>query len=57
MTLQRTTAGSGNLTRALLLVAAVIILMAVLTVIFGVNIPGPSYQIVPDPASGMGLPF
>ncbi len=46
-----------GLVRALLIVAAVIVLMLVLTVVFGVQKSGPSYQIVPDPASGLGLPF
>jgi hypothetical protein len=46
-----------GLVRALLIVAAVIVLMLVLTVVFGVQQAGPSYQIVPDPASGLGLPF
>jgi hypothetical protein len=43
--------------RALLIVAAVIVVMIVLTAIVGVGQTGPSYQIVPDPASGLGLPF
>jgi len=43
--------------RALLIVAAVIVVMIVLTAIVGVQQTGPSYQIVPDPASGLGLPF
>jgi hypothetical protein len=38
-------------------VAAVIVVMIVLTAIVGVQQTGPSYQIVPDPASGLGLPF
>jgi len=33
------------------------VLMIVLTAVFGVQQTGPSYQIVPDPASGLGLPF
>jgi len=53
---QRVTSNQG-LVRALLIVAAVIVLMLVLTVVFGVQQAGPSYQIVPDPASGLGLPF
>ena len=46
-----------DLVRVLLIVAAVIVLMLVLTAIFGVQQTGPSYEIVPDPASGLGLPF
>ena len=62
MALQRSTLGRRvsaypDLARALLVVAAVIVLMLVLTVVFGVQQAAPSYQIVPDPASGLGLPF
>jgi hypothetical protein len=62
MTLQRMTLGQRaasyqDLVRVLLIVAAVIVIMLVLTAIFGVQQTGPSYQIVPDPASGLGLPF
>ena len=61
MALQRATPGTGvlssDLVRILLIVVAVIALMLVLTAIFGVSLPGPSYQITPDPAAGMGLPF
>jgi len=46
-----------SLVRVFLIVAAVILLMLVLTAIFGVSAAGPSYQITLDPASGMGLPF
>jgi hypothetical protein len=31
--------------------------MLVMTAIFGVQQAGPSYEIVPDPAAGLGLPF
>ncbi len=62
MALQRTSLGQRagsyrDLVRVLLIVAAVIVLMLVLTVVFGVQQTGPSYQIAPDPASGLGLPF
>ena len=50
-------ASYADLVRVLLIVAAVIVLMLVLTAIFGVQQTGPSYEIVPDPASGLGLPF
>lgn len=62
MALQRTTLGQRavsypDLVRVLVIVAAVIVLMLLLTAVFGVQQAGPSYQIVPDPASGLGLPF
>lgn len=62
MALYRTTLGQRadsyrDLVRVLLIVAAVIVVMLVLSAIFGVQQTGPSYQIVPDPASGLGLPF
>lgn len=62
MALQRSTLGQRDasyqdLVRAVLIAAAVIVLMLVLTAVFGVQQTGPSYQIVPDPASGLGLPF
>jgi hypothetical protein len=56
-TLGKRVASNQDLVRALLIVAAVILLMIVLTAVFGVQQTGPSYQIVPDPASGLGLPF
>jgi len=46
-----------DLVRILLIVAAVIVLMLVMTVAFGVHQAGPSYQLVPDPAGAAGLPF
>jgi hypothetical protein len=62
MALQHSTQGqriaiNPDLLRALLIAAAVIVVMIVLTAVFGVGQSGPSYQIVPDPASGLGLPF
>jgi hypothetical protein len=57
MTLGQRAASYQDLVRVPLIVAAVIVLMLVLTAIFGVQQAGPSYQIVPDPASGLGLPF
>ena len=45
-----------DLVRAVLIVAAIIVLMLVATVVFGVGRTGPAYEIVPDPA-GLGLPF
>ena len=46
-----------DLLRVLFIIAAVIVVMLVLTAIFGVQRPGPSLEIAPDPASGLGLPF
>ena len=62
MALQGTTLGQRvasypDLVRVFLIVAVVIVLMLVMTAIFGVQQAGPSYQIVPDPASALGLPF
>ncbi len=56
-TLGQWVASNQDLVRTVLIIAAVIVLMLVLTVVFGVQQTGPSYQIVPDPASGLGLPF
>ncbi len=44
-----------DLVRALLIVAAVIVVMIAATLLLGVSQAGPSYDIVPDPA-GL-LPF
>lgn len=35
--------------RVVLIIAALIAVMAVLTLVFGVNRPAPSFEIVPDP--------
>ena len=45
-----------DLVRVLLVIAAVIAVMAVVTAILGVQVAGPAYSIVPDPA-GVTLPF
>lgn len=60
MALHPTTLGQSassyqDLVRVLLFVAAVIIVMIALTVVFGVTSAG-LYQNVPDPV-GLGLPF
>jgi len=39
------------------LAVTIIVLMLVMTVVFGIRAAAPSYQIVPDPASAAGLPF
>jgi hypothetical protein len=46
-----------DLVRPLLIIAAVIVLMVVLTALLGWHQLGPSYQIVPDPAGPAGLRF
>lgn len=51
----RTHVTSMDVLRVVLIIAALIAVMAVLTLIFGVNRAAPSYQIVPDPARF--LPF
>ena len=55
-TLAQRVASHRDLVVALLIFTAVIAVMLVATVIIGVVRPGPSYEIVPDPA-GLGLPF
>ncbi len=62
MALQRTSLGLRwrsvpDLLRALVIIVAAIVVMLILTAIFGVGQPAPSLEFVPDPASGMGLPF
>jgi hypothetical protein len=56
-TLGQRVASNQDLLRVLLIVAAVIAILLVMTVVFGVHQGVPSYQIVPDPAAGLGLPF
>jgi len=62
MALHRTTVGQqaaayANLVRILLIAVAVIAAMLVLTALFGWHQVAPLYQIVPDPAGALGLPF
>ena len=62
MALQQTTQGERAptvraLVRVLLVLAAAIVAMIALTVIFGVGQTVPSYDFVPDPAAAAGLPF
>ena len=44
-----------ELLRALAILVAVLVVMAVLTAVFGFNHTGPGYQLIPDPAGA--LPF
>ena len=48
---------SSDLLRVLVIAAADVVAMLVLTAIFGIGQPAPSLEFAPDPASGMGLPF
>jgi hypothetical protein len=41
--------------RVFVMLVAVVVAMALVTAIFGVNRPGPGYDFMPDPAAG--LPF
>lgn len=42
---------------ALVIAVAILLLMALATALLGVQVPGPLYDIVPDPAGLSGLPF
>jgi hypothetical protein len=55
MALQKTS--FADYVRVLFIIAAAIVAMIALTAVFGVGQAGPSYDIVPDPAAGLGLPF
>ena len=57
LTTQAGARSSGNLVRALIVAAAIVVAMLALNVIFGVQQAGPSYDLMPDPASLSGLPF
>ena len=61
MALQQSTLGARasfeNIVRVLLIVAAVIVVMLALNVVFGFNGGGPSFDLTPDPAAGLGLPI
>ncbi len=46
-----------GIVRVLLVVAAVIVVMLALNVVFGFQGAGPSFDLTPDPAAGLGLPF
>ena len=45
-----------DLVRVLLIVAAVLVLMIALSFAFGVHPAGP-FVVIPDPATGPGMPF
>ena len=46
-----------DLVRVLLIVAAVIVVMLALNVVFGFNGSGPSFDLTPDPGTALGRPF
>jgi hypothetical protein len=46
-----------DIVRVLLIVAAVIVVMLALNVVFGFNGTGPSTDLTVDPAHALGLPF
>lgn len=60
MALHRTASGpqavlNRDLVRIFLIAVAVIVLMIAITVVFGVHLLPPSYQIVPDPAGTLSF--
>jgi hypothetical protein len=55
MALQHVVPSSHPVVLMILVIAVVLLAMAALTAFFGVQVAGPSYQIVPDPAGA--LPF
>jgi hypothetical protein len=61
MALQQSTLGARasfeDIVRVLLIVAAVIVVMLALNVVFGFTGTGPSYDLTLDPGAGLGLPF
>lgn len=62
MALQRTVLGEQieahlEFARVLLFIGVALVLALVLMVVFGWHGVAPSYQIVPDPAGALGLPF
>ncbi len=42
---------------ALLIAALIVAVMLIATAVLGIAVNGPSYDIVPDPAGFLGLPF
>jgi hypothetical protein len=56
-TSSHTSASWRTLGIVLLVAFAIVLLMALATAAFGVQVTGPFYDIVPDPAGLSGLPF
>jgi hypothetical protein len=46
-----------DLVRALLVAAALVLVLLAATLLVGVHVAGPSFQITPDPAGAAGLHF
>jgi hypothetical protein len=57
MELGQRAASFGDVVRILLIVAAVIVGMLALNVVFGFNGSGPSFDLTTDPGAALGLPF
>ena len=56
-TLQQRVTSLPSTLLVLLIVVVAVGVMLLATAILGVHLTGPGYDIVPDPASGLGLPF
>lgn len=56
-TLTRRAASFADVVRILLIVAVAIAVMLALTVVFGFNGAGPSFDLTADPGAGLGLPY
>ncbi len=48
---------SSELGRALLVAVALLFVLLALTLLVGVHVAGPSFQLTPDPAGAAGLSF
>ena len=57
MALGQRAASFEDVVRILLIVAAVIVVMLALNVVFGFNGSGPSFDLTPDPGTALGRPF
>lgn len=57
MALGQRAASFEDVVRILLIVAAVIVMMLALNVVFGFNGSGPSFDLTPDPGTALGRPF
>jgi hypothetical protein len=56
-TLTRRAASFVDVVRIIAIVAAAIVVMLALTVVFGFNGAGPSFDLTADPGAGLGLPY
>jgi hypothetical protein len=57
MELGQRAASFEDVVRILLIVAAIIVGMLALNVVFGFNGSGPSFELTPDPGTALGVPF